>query len=420
MTRARTLLLLSALYLSQGLPYGFFSQALPVLMREAGYSLVKIGASTLLFLPWSLKFLWAPYIDRYGTRKRWLFALQFGAAAVALGMATLELSDSLRFVFVALFLFNLLAATQDVATDGLAVVLLAPRDRGIGNAIQTGGYRLGMVIGGGLLLWVYTIAGWRFMFVAMALMLALLLLPVFSLREPLKAPAGPAPGALAVAATGWQRLRRPGIALLLVLLSFFKFGDSMGAALVGPFMKDSGLTLQQIALIKGTVASVCGLVGAVLGGWLAWRHGRRVALLFGGLTQTAALIGYALAALGLGGAFNFGLIVGACIAEHVLGGAATVALFTLMMDAAEPEHAGTDYTLLACTVILAQGSASIAAGLVAQHGGYALLFALSTVLSAAGCLTLVAAVDRRAGPARLQAVWRSPRPIAAGPGAPAA
>lgn len=412
MTRARTLLLLSALYLSQGLPYGFFSQALPVLMREAGYSLVKIGATTLLFLPWSLKFLWAPYIDRYGTRRNWLFALQFGAAGVALVMATLELSDSLRFVFLALFLFNLLAATQDVATDGLAVVLLAPRDRGIGNAIQTGGYRLGMVIGGGLLLWVYTVAGWRFMFVAMAAMLAALLLPVFSLREPPKAPLPPAQNFLSVAGTSWSRLRRPGIPLLLVLVCFFKFGDSMGAALVGPFMKDIGITLQQIALIKGTVASVCGLIGAALGGWLAWRYGRRVALLFGGLTQTASLVGYALVALGIGGT---PLLISACVAEHILGGAATVALFTLMMDAAEPEHAGTDYTLLACTVIFAQGFASFSAGVIAEHGGYALMFGLSTLLSAAGCLTLIAAVDRHAGPERLQTVWRLPRPVKPAP-----
>src|SRR3546814_12094455 len=73
----------------------------------------------------------------------------------------LDLSQSLRLVFVALVIFNLLAATQDIATDGLAVHLLQGRDRGLANGIQVGGYRLGMVLGGGLLLWIYSLTGWR-------------------------------------------------------------------------------------------------------------------------------------------------------------------------------------------------------------------------------------------------------------------
>ncbi|MGH8444494.1 MAG: MFS transporter [Solimonas sp.] len=420
MTRAHTLLLLSALYLAQGLPYGFFTQALPVLMREAGYSLVTIGATSFLFLPWALKFLWAPYVDHYGTRKRWLLPLQLAAAGGAALLATLEFSESLRLVFVALVIFNLLAATQDIATDGLAVTLLGPRERGLGNGIQVGGYRLGMVLGGGLLLWIYSVAGWQLMFVGMAALLLLTLLPVLGLREPPRQPAAAHPGALRVAGGWWQRLRQPGVPLFLALISFYKFGDSMGAALVGPFMKDAGVTTAQIALIKGTLASASALAGAAIGGWLAWSWGRRRALLAGGIAQTLSLLMYALAALQLGGAdFNFGLIVSACIAEHVLGGIATVALFTLMMDASDVEHAGTDYTLLACTVAVAQGLASLSAGVIAQLFGYPVMFGLSVLLSAAGAALLLVALDRGTGPARLATVWPSRRqkPVKPGPGA---
>lgn len=413
MSRAYRLGLLAALYVAQGLPYGFFTQALPVLMREMGYSLVRIGATSLLFLPWALKFLWAPYVDHYGTRRQWLLPLQLAAAAGAALLAVLEISTSLRWVFAALALFNLIAATQDIATDGLAIKLLGPRERGLGNGIQVGGYRLGMIVGGGLLLWIYTLAGWRPMFVAMAALLLLTALPVLRLREPRHAAAAPAPRAQALAGGWWSRLRRPGVLPFLALISFYKFGDSMGAALVGPFMKDSGFGLAQIALIKGTLASVSALAGAALGGWLAFRWGRRRALLIGGLAQTLSLAMYALAALAAGGAgFGYALTVAACVAEHVLSGIATVALFTLMMDAAEPEHAGTDYSLLACTVAIAQGLASMGAGVVAEVGGYPLMFGASVALSAAGCIALVRALDRGAGPARLAAVWprRSPRP----------
>lgn len=401
MRRGEKLLLFAALYLAQGLPYGFFTQTLPVLMRQSGYSLLSISATTFLFVPWALKFLWAPYVDRYGTRRRWLLPLQLATAIGAALLAALDLSQSLRLVFVALVIFNLLAATQDIATDGLAVHLLQGRDRGLANGIQVGGYRLGMVLGGGLLLWIYSFAGWRPMFVAMAVLLALTVLPVLRLREP---PRDAPRITTAPPAAGWrQRLQQPGFALFALLICCYRFGDTMGAALVGPFMKDVGLSLAQIAWLKGTLASASALLGAAAGGWLAFTAGRRTALLIGGLSQTLSLVLYALAAMGIG---SHGLIASACIAEHVLGGAATVALFTLMMDAADLEYASTDYTLLACATVLAQGAATLTAGAVAQWFGYAPMFMASVLLSAGGCLLLVTALDRGHGPVKLRAVWR--------------
>src|SRR3546814_7300079 len=110
---------------------------------------------------------------------------------------------------------------------------------------------------------------------------------------------------------------------------------------------------------------------------------------------------YALAAIGIGG---YGLIASACIAEHVLGGAATVALFTLMMDASDLEYASTDYTLLACATVLAQGAATLSAGAIAQWFGYAPMFIASVLLSAGGCLLLISTLDRGHGPTRLRPV----------------
>jgi MFS family permease len=399
------LIVLSALYVAQGLPFGFFVQALPVMMRQAGYSLIAIGATGMLSLPWVLKFLWAPYVDRYGTRRQWLVPLQLAAVLGALLLAPLDLQRALPVLFAAMLLFNLLAATQDIATDGLAVRMLASRVRGLGNGIQVGAYRIGMVIGGGLLLWLYAVAGWSTMFIVMAALLLLCSLPVWWLREAAPAaPAAAAPGALLrTAGEWWPRLRQPGVPAFVALICLYKFGDSMGAALIGPFMKDVGLSLTQIAWLKGTLASVCSLLGAAAGGWLAYAVGRRRALLIGGLTQTASLALYALAALDIGG---YAMIASACVAEHVLGGIATVALFTLMMDACDADHASTDYTLLACVIVVAQGLASMSAAVVGQWLGYPWLFSSSVLLSGLGCAALVLALDRGLGPPRLQAVWR--------------
>ncbi|MEU4811411.1 MFS transporter [Nocardia fluminea] len=394
---AGTLALLSALYFAQGLPFGFFTQALPVVLRESGYSLVAISASGVLFLPWALKFLWAPYVDRYGTRRTWLLVLQLLAAAVAMVLACLDLSSSLRWLFVGIVVVNLLSATQDVATDGLAVRLLGSRERGLGNGIQVGAYRVGMIVGGGALLWLFALAGWRALFSAMAVLIVLTTVPVWLMREPVTDRL-PRPEPVRLLGAWWTRLRRPGILAFIALIGAFKFGDSMAAALTGPFLSDAGLDLGEIALIKGVLSSAGALAGAAMGGWLAYRYGRRQALLIGGVTQTASIALYLVASLGLGG---FELLVAASLAEHVFGGAATVAVFALMMDASEPDYAGSDYTLLACAIVVVQGAAGMAAGVIGDLAGYPTLFATGLVLSGLGCAAMILGLSRGLGPADL-------------------
>lgn len=425
-----TVVLLSALYFAQGLPYGFFTQALPVVLRESGYSLIEISATGVLFLPWALKFLWAPVVDRYGTRRRWLLTLQLTSAAIALLLAGLDLSSTLRWLLLGVAAINVVSATQDIATDGLAIHLLGSRQRGLGNGIQVGAYRLGMIAGGGGLLWLFSLAGWRVLFIAMAVVLALTTIPVWFLPRrpalvvdddvpgspessgaptasgPPRSPESsrsPARATAAAMTRAWlDRLRRPGMITFIALIAGFKFGDSMGSSMVGPFMTDSGLTLDQIAVVKGVLSSVGALGGAAAGAAIAYRYGRRRALLLGGVTQTASLALYLAAAAGVGG---FGLIVTASLAEHIFGGAATVALFTLMMDASEKRYAGSDYTLLACAVVIVQGIAGFAAGVVGQVFGYPVLFGTSLVLSGLGCVALILALDRGAGPTGLRQVW---------------
>ncbi|MGH8530780.1 MAG: MFS transporter [Nevskiales bacterium] len=402
MSLSYRLLVLVALYLAQGLPYGFFTQALPVLMREQGYSLKSISATSLLFLPWLLKFLWAPLVDHWGTRKGWIVPLQFATTLGAAALAFAEPDGSFTLIFAALLLFNLFAAMQDVATDGLAVVTLDAQSRGLGNGIQVGAYRLGMILGGGWLLWVFAKEGWQLMFLSMAGLLLLTSIPVLFMREPtgIAPPLRPSAGVLLLE---WKtRLRLPGMVGFIGLICFYKFGDTMGASVIGPMLKDGGMSKEEIALLKGALGSVAGLTGAALGAGYAWRVGRRSALLYCGLLQSASLVLYAAYAFGFGG---YPMLYAACIAEHLLGGMATVALFTLMMDAAAREHASTDYTLLACAIVLTMGLASFAGATVGDAFGYPPLFVLATLISTAGCLTLVRALDLGAGPALLRSVW---------------
>lgn len=414
MARQEQVTLLTGLYAAQGLPFGFFTLALPVLLREAGWSLTQIGFLQFLALPWAIKFLWAPFVDHHGRRKHWLLGLQAAACCMALVLAALDMKVGGIVLFVAVFLFNLMAATQDIVTDGLAVRMLDGKDRGLANAIQVGAYRLGMILGGGWLLWLFARSNWSVMFLCMAGMLALTTLPVWRFKEPARqsgplahdgsaseTPVIPQGGRLALA---WlHRVLSPGLLTFAGLIFCYRFGDQMVTSLLTPFLLDQGVTKETIALMKGAVGSGASLLGAVLGGWLMVRVSRRAALLSSGLLQVAAFGLYILAAVGLGG---MPMLWAATIAEGIVSTMASIALFALMMDASDPHHAGTDYTLLASIVNLVGSLGGIAGGVVGDHLGYTWAFTVGTVLSAAGCVFLVWWLDRYPTHQRVAQAWR--------------
>ena len=414
--RARTLVLLGGLYAAQGLPFGFFSLALPVLLREQGWSLTAISFLQFLALPWGIKFLWAPVVDRHGSRRTWLLSLQGAAIAMALLLSELHFSLDSVLLFVAVFLFNLIAATQDVVTDGLAVRLLNAQERGLANGLQVGAYRLGMILGGGLLLWVFAQMGWRVMFLGMAGMLVLTTLPVLWMQEPLPGPHdAPAVVSSQVEArsslfSGWRlaiawlhRALTPGMLVLAGLIFCYRFGDQMVSSLLIPFIRDQGMDKETIAVMKGTVGSATSLLGAVMGGWLTFRLGRRHALLWSGLAQAAGFGLYIAAAMGLGGVE---LLWAATVVEGVVGTMASVALFALMMDASDPAHAGTDYTLLASVVVVVSSLGGLAGGFMGDRLGYTTTFCIGTALAAAGCVFLVWWLDRHPTHERVAQAWR--------------
>ena len=384
MSSLRKFALLASLYFSQGLPYGFFSSALPTLLREQGVSLGSIGLANLLALPWALKFFWAPMVDRFGSsrfgvRRSWILPLQLLAILTLVGLGSLDPTSGLGLILACVLLTNLIAATQDIATDGLAVELLKPQERGLGNSIQVGGYRVGMIVGGGVLLVIIGAVGWTPSFLALAAVLAAASVPILLYREP-AAPTAPVrqPAGRILS----EALSRPGIGLWLVLLVVYKSGDAIASGMINPFLVDSGLTSQQVGWLS-TVGSVASVVGAFLGGWGITRLSRRRGLLIFGILQAVAVSGYVLAAQGMTG---FPFLTFLSIAEHGTGTMATVALFTMMMDVCRPGLGGTDYTLQACVVVVAQFGARSVSGYSASWLSHLGNFTLSAGLSLFGAL----------------------------------
>jgi MFS family permease len=393
------LLLLGTLYLSQGLPYGFFTQALPVMLRERGLSLGLIGATSLLALPWALKFLWAPFIDRvrstrFGRRRAVILPLQAAAALLVLGLAFVDPDAALVALLVSVLLANLIAATQDIATDALAVETLAPAERGWGNGVQVAGYRVGMILGGGALLLVFDELGWTLSFVLMSATLVAASIPLWRHRErPVATEEIERVGMGALA----DLVRRPGMGAWLLILVVYKSADALASGMLRPFLVDVGLSLGDVGWLIGVVGFIGGLLGALAGGALVVRVGRSRALIFFGVLQSLAVLSYAVPALGFD---SWGVLIAVVGLEHFVTGMATVTLFTMMMDRAEEKTAGTDYTLQASVVVIATGGAAALSGVVAEAIGYTAHFVLSGALSFVGLAFIGLVLLPRAAPPR--------------------
>ena len=236
--------MLALLYFAQGLPSGLIAKALPPLLREQGVSLSAIGFTSLLALPWALKFAWAPFIDRYGSRKRWLLVLNSLTMALMMLVASRDFAawvDVLPLLLAVLFCMNLVSATQDIATDGYAVTTLKPEWRGLGNSIQVIGYKFGMVTGSGVLLWLVARHGWQMSYGGLACLMLGVIVPVLFMDDP------PTPAQQAATHTPWrgwrgyarriQRIRRaPGAQLVaphrrhVQIRGFAGFADDGAAA----------------------------------------------------------------------------------------------------------------------------------------------------------------------------------------------
>ena len=393
--QAGTLLLLASLYCAQGLPSGLLAHALPVLLRQHGVDLALIGLLKLLALPWLLKVLWAPWIDRLGGsplghRRGWILPLQAAMALLLIALAWLPQAQLfgpwLPLLLGLLLLINLAAATQDVATDGLTVRLLPERWRGLGNSLQVGGYKVGMLLSGSGLLLVIDRLGWNLSVALLAGLLALLLVPIWRFAERERLPFRPA---LAEAGGPGLPLRhyrgllaQPGmLAWLLVLLSF-KLGDALGSPMIKPMLVDQGwgsAALGQLTL----VSSLAGIAGALLGGLLYARLGVFRALLLGGALQALGMAGMAL----LVDAGEAPRVYAVALFEQAADGLSSVVLFAAMMRQCRAEHEGADFTLQACVHLLLAGLVGAASGVLAKALGYPALFVAAGLL---GLLALAA------------------------------
>lgn len=400
-SRPVVLATLGCLYLVQGLPYGFQAEALPSLMAERGLTLQSIGFSSALAAPWMGKALFAPLVDRFGSsrvgrRKSWILPLTALLALTAFVAAFVADSPSLTPLFALIFLMNLFAALQDIAVDGLAVDLLESSELGLGNALQVIGYRLGMILSGGVLVWASKFIGWSGLFLVVGLISALGLGAALSLDEPAASESmeekAKHQSLLDILRVAIQGTRARGGWGLLVVIATYKMGESMADGMWKPFLvKNAGYTPAQLGLWVGTYGAIAAIFGSLMGGFLARRFSFAVAL----------FIPAALRVLGLayqwmlvaGGVPGQTAVIGVTVFEHFFAGMITPIMFALMMSRVDRSIGATHYTFLATIEVLGKAPTKFFSGVVAARFGFSGAFGAAT-LASLGFLALLPLVGR--------------------------
>ena len=392
-------ILLFSLYWAQGLPVGFMTHALPVILRAQGVSLAQIGGFGLLMLPWSIKIFWAPWVDRFGYSafghyRSWIVPTQLLSVVVLISLSFLPIQalnqpEYLLAFFVALLSMNLVGATQDIATDGLAVNILKNEQQHWGNTFQVIGSRLGFIVGGGAILWALDWLDWQITFLVLAGLVLLNTLPVLCFKEPARFQH--IQHANHRETFSWNKVKSylsyfhqtRSLALWLGVLITFKIADGLTGPLLKPLMVDLGLTFSQIGIYVTMLGALAALIGAGLAGLSLKYISRANALLSFSVLKIFSLAAYTWLAF----QYESQQLVKPWViylinaAEDMISAMLLVVMLTLVMQYSRKHWAGTDFTFQVALMATVSGGLYSLSGILGDLLGYAAYLALITIVT---------------------------------------
>lgn len=377
--------LLASLYVTQFIGTGFFMVALVAIFRQRGMALENLGWVYMFGLIAAVRFLWAPIIDvvrskRWGHYRAWLIATQTLMVVSLLLIGSLDLSKNFTLILILFGVFSLSAATQDNATDGLACLLLSPKNRGVGNGVQAAGGLVGNLIGGGLVLMVYDGVGWQASMWVMAAATSVSLIQLVVFKEP------------PVCNRTIKRMHFGRIVGFwfeekhwqwLAMLVIYPIGVALAFAIITPVLVDADWALTQIGTAINIVGSLAGIAAAIATGWLIRCVGRKQALISTAVAQMASV---SLVIAIVSGYTASGFVYMAVAFVFGAYTAVVTVLSTLMMDKASPASPSTDFSVQFSMYLLIGVVASSSSTTLAAHLGYETMLWLAFLLSALAVL----------------------------------
>ncbi|HET9794477.1 MAG TPA: MFS transporter [Thermoanaerobaculia bacterium] len=393
---------------SSGLPLGLVWIALPAWLKYRGVDIKTIGLFTLAQAPWTLKFLWAPLMDRYrlpflGRKRSWMLLFQILLIAGLLGLAREAESPTVPVVAALAIFIAFSSASQDIAIDGYAVEVLEKNELGVAVGGRVALYRVAMLTAGAVAITIGQKFGWPAVFIGLALLYVPLAGVVVASPEP-PARIQPPPTLRAAVFDPFVSLfRKPRAPEIIAFILLYKLGDNMATALIRPFLIEKCFSPADVGLATATIGLICIIAGTIFGAALTRRIGIGRALWIFGMLQAVACVGYIavdrIGAAGLGacagpasgGAQPFShriLMYAATALETGCQGMATGALDVFLIRLTQKRFSATQYALFASIFALGRTLAGAPAGILVDAIGWTPFFVATIAASVPGLVML--------------------------------
>ncbi len=395
---SRRMLVLLGLGFSSGLPLLLTSSTLTVWMRQVGVDLGSVGLFGLVALPYSLKFVWAPVMDRVswpvlGRRRGWLLLTQVALAAALVAIALAGPQDataSLWPLAAAALAAAFVSASQDIVADAYRTDILEPAELGAGAAVFVTGYRVGMILGGAAALVMSDALPWRSVYFVMAACVGVGVTATLLGREPANGHAAPATLADAVVHPfrAFFTVQGPAHALLVLLfIMLFRLPDEAVKPMAVALLKDLQFTNSEIGYVQQGFGLTMTIVGALLGGVVVARIGLLRSLWLFGVLQAVSNFGFLVLAM-----IGRDMTALACVVtiEAFCGGLVTAGFVAFLMSCCDRRYSATQYALLSSLMAVGGTLARAPTGFVVELAGYPWFFLISVLLAAPGLALLPA------------------------------
>jgi predicted MFS family arabinose efflux permease len=371
---------LLSLYLAQSIPMSFFSTVMPVIMRTEAYSLTSIGLIQLIKLPWIIKFLWAPFIDKTSATvkgyKKWIFLSEIFYAIVIFGIGFLSLEVDFKLIIVLMLIAFIASATQDIATDAFAILILKKEERSIGNSMQSAGSFLGTLTGSGILLIIYYYFGWNLLLTCLAGFVLLALIPLIFYKGRKGIPPKIKSKPITLADIGYF-FKQNGNTKRVILLAIFYSGIIGTLSMLKPWLVDHAYNIKEIGILSGVYGAAFGAGTALLAGIIIKKRNKLKSLLifaFWGLLASSYFF-YMTQIIPQ----KAHIIVGMALIWGAYG-MSTVIIYTISMDNVRVGREGTDFTIQIVITHLSSLIIAVISGKIAQTMGYEGLFFMEIIL----------------------------------------
>lgn len=389
---SRKMAALLLLGFASGLPLLLIGSTLKTWMTLEKVDLGAIGWFSLASLPFSFKFLWSPFLDRFtlpflGRRRGWLILTQIALIFAIALLGLQQPKQALQLVAINAIVIAFLSATQDIATDAYRTDVLTNLELGAGAAVSTLGYRIGMIAAGSLALMLADQMPWSSVYLIMAGMMAIGIFATLLAPEPQET-SPPASLADAVILPLGEFFQRQGVlygVLILLFITLYKLGDALLSNMATPFLVTTGFTKTDIGAIQLGMGLIANIVGALAGGSILSKIGiNRSLWVFGVLQAVSNLAYFFLSLVGK----NYQAMVLAINIEQFCGGLGTTAFVAFLMSLCNQRFSATQYALLSSLMAVSRDILAAPGGEIVKSTSWSMFFLISIFAALPGLMLL--------------------------------